>query len=214
MMKLAQSDKNQISISEEPLVNVTTVTPLPQEPTPPLSLVSNTKSSENFNPTPVPLQPLQCAMCGQPKSSHPSRCPNYGVTCSACGFVGHNLIFCRKVIALKKSTFNPTRGNNNKRKKDHNNKKRRKSEGTSSWKRKSSLKNPKRLIWPPTSDAHVYMSRINPNSPDLSEDSDPPSSPLAQPSEEVPTLPPVLPDVPFVPYVHVPPPSLNPPPQF
>ena len=58
------------------------------------------------------------------------------------------------------------------------------------------------------------MSRINPNSPDLSEDSDPPSSPVAQPSEEAPTFLPVLPVVPSVPYVHVPSPSLNPPPQF
>ena len=40
--ELLQSDKNQISISEEPLVNVTTVTPLPQETNLPLSLVSNT----------------------------------------------------------------------------------------------------------------------------------------------------------------------------
>ena len=64
------------------------------------------------------------------------------------------------------------------------------------------------------SDSHVYMSRINPNSPDLSEDSDPPSSPVAQPSEEAPTFVPVLQDVPLVPYVHVPPPSLNPPPRF
>ena len=37
---------------------------------------------------------------------------------------------------------------------------------------------------------------------------------MAQPSEEAPTFPTVLPDVPYVPYVHVPPPSLNPPPRF
>ena len=37
---------------------------------------------------------------------------------------------------------------------------------------------------------------------------------MAQPSEEAPTFLPVFPDVPFVPYVHVPPPSLNPPPPF
>ena len=49
------------------------------------------------------------------------------------------------------------------------------------------------------SDAHVYMSRINPDSPDLTEDSDLPedcdlsSSPVAQPSVEAPNFVPVLP---------------------
>jgi hypothetical protein len=143
--KLLQSDKNQINISEETLVNVTTVTSLPQEPTPPLSLVSAAKSTDSYNPMPTPLQPLQCAMCGQPKSTHPSGCANYGVTCSACGVVGHNLIFRRKVIALKKSTSNPTRGNNNKIKKDHKNKKRRKSEDTSSSEEEKPIKNPKKV---------------------------------------------------------------------
>ena len=55
------------------------------------------------------------------------------------------------------------------------------------------------------------MSRINPACPDLTEDSDLPSSPVAQPSQEVSDLVPVLPDVPFVQYIHIPPPSLNPP---
>ena len=59
------------------------------------------------------------------------------------------------------------------------------------------------------SDAHVHMSRINPESPDLTEDSDFPSSPVAQPSQEAPNFVPVLPDVPYVPSVHVYPPSLN-----
>ena len=64
------------------------------------------------------------------------------------------------------------------------------------------------------SEAHVYMSRINPDSPDLTEDSDLPSSPVAQPSEEAPNFVPKLPDVSLVPYVHVPPPSLNPSPKI
>ena len=34
------------------------------------------------------------------------------------------------------------------------------------------------------SDAHPYMSRITPESPYLTEDSDLPSSPVAQPSQE------------------------------
>jgi len=51
-----------------------------------------------------------------------SLCPNYGVTCSACGIVGHNLVFCPKVMALKKSTSTPTRVNN-KKKRDNNQKK-------------------------------------------------------------------------------------------
>ena len=63
------------------------------------------------------------------------------------------------------------------------------------------------------SDSHVYMSRINSACPDLTEDSDLPSSPGAQLSQQVSDLVPVLPDVPFVPYVHIPPPSLNPPPR-
>jgi len=95
------------------MVNVSTVTSVPHEPTPPVSLVTATKSTESINPTPIPRQPLQYAMCGQPKSSHPSVCPNNG---RACGVVGHNLIFCRKVIALNNSTSIPTRGNNNKQK--------------------------------------------------------------------------------------------------
>ena len=90
--ELLQSDKNQISISEETMVNVTTVTSVPHEPTPHVSFVAATKSTDSINPTPIPPQSLQCAMCGQPKSSHPSGCPNYGVTCSACGIVVHNLL--------------------------------------------------------------------------------------------------------------------------
>ena len=61
------------------------------------------------------------------------------------------------------------------------------------------------------SDAHVFMSRITPESPDLTEDSDLPSSPVTQPTQEAPNFSPVLPDVP---YVLVYPPSLNPPPKF
>ena len=138
--------KNQISLCET-IVNVTTFKSLPHEPTPPMSLVSTTKSTDSFNPTPISLQPLQCAMCGQRKSSYPSECHNYGVTCSACGVVGHNMIFCRKVIALKKSTSNPSRGNNNERKKDNNQKKKRISVDTSSSEEENPIKTPKRLIW-------------------------------------------------------------------
>jgi len=38
------------------------------------------------------------------------------------------------------------------------------------------------------SDAHIYMSRITPESPDLTEESDLPSSPVAQPSQEAPNF--------------------------
>ena len=51
------------------------------------------------------------------------------------------------------------------------------------------------------------MSRIHPDSPDLTDDSDLLSSPVAQ-------LFPVLPDVSLVPCVHVPPVSLNHPPKI
>ena len=70
---------------------------------------------------------------------------------------------------------------------------RRKSEDTSSSEEEMPIKEPKNVNMAThdlmyDSDAHVYMCRINPNSPDLSEDSDPPSSPVAQPSEEAPTF--------------------------
>ena len=61
------------------------------------------------------------------------------------------------------------------------------------------------------SNAHICMSRITSESPDLTEDSDLPSSPVAQPSEESPNLVQVLPDVPDV---HVYPLSLNLAPKF
>ena len=54
---------------------------------------------------------------------------------------------------------------------------------------------------------HVYMSRITPESHDLTEDSDLPSSPVSQPSQEVSNFVPELPDVSYVPVY---PPSLNP----
>jgi len=57
--------------------------------------------------------------------------------------------------------------------------------------------------------AHVYMSRITSESPNLAEDSNLPSSPVSQPSEEASNLVPVLPYVPYVPYVNVYSPSLN-----
>ena len=60
-VELLQSDKNQINISEETLFNVTTVTSLPQEPTPPLSLVSTTKSTDSYNPTANPTS--TASMC-------------------------------------------------------------------------------------------------------------------------------------------------------
>ena len=63
-------------------------------------------------------------------------------------------------------------------------------------------------------DAFVYMSRITPESPDLTEDTVLPSSSVAQPSQEAPNFVLVLPDVPYVPYVRAYPPSLNPAPKF
>jgi len=49
-------------------------------------------------------------------NSNPSDFPNYDVTCSACGVMDHNLIFCRKVMRLKKSTSTPYCGKNTRRK--------------------------------------------------------------------------------------------------
>ena len=64
------------------------------------------------------------------------------------------------------------------------------------------------------SDAHVYLSRITPESPDLTDDSELPSSTVAQLYQEAPNLAPVLPNVPYVPYVPVYAPSLNPTPNL
>jgi len=68
------------------------------------------------------------------------------------------------------------------------------------------------------SDAHVYMSRITPESLNLTENSYLPSSPVAQPFQEAPTsvarykqIFPVLPDVS---YIHFYPPSLKTAPKF
>ena len=81
-------------------MNVVTSSSVP-EPTLPVSLATTT-SMDPLNPELTPLKPLQCAMCGQMKATHPG-CPSYGVICSAHGLVGHKLVFCRKVIALKNS---------------------------------------------------------------------------------------------------------------
>ena len=50
--ELLQSDKNQISLYEN-TVNVTTITSLPHEPTPSMSLVSAAKSTDSFNANPT-----------------------------------------------------------------------------------------------------------------------------------------------------------------
>jgi len=86
-------------------------------------------------------------------------------------------------------------------------------------KKKSRLKNPKRLTWPPmisctiatrmstyTCLKLIQTHLIFPKTLILH----PLSLSVAQPSKEAPTFLPVLLDVPLVPYVHVPPPSLNP----
>ena len=100
-VELLQSDKQQPTIMDEPVVNTSLVN-LPAEQ--PSSLVATVATPDSGNPIVSALQPLQCAMCGQLKSSHPSGCPSYGIACSVCGIVGHKLIFCRKVVALKKAT--------------------------------------------------------------------------------------------------------------
>ena len=97
-VELLQSDKQQPTIIDEPVVNTTTVS-LPTDQ--PSSLVS---TASTLDPIVSALQPLHCAMCEQLKSFHPSVCPSYDVSCSACSIVGRKLIFCRKVIALKKTT--------------------------------------------------------------------------------------------------------------
>ena len=155
-------------------------------PYPPISLVASKKSTEIFNPKPIPLQPLQCAMCGQLKSSHPSG-PNYS---SACRIVRHNLVFCRKVMAFKKSTSTPTRGNNNK-KRDDNQKKNENLKILRHLKKKLKLVNMATEDLMYDSDAHVNMSRITSEALNLAEDSECSPSPAAQPSPDVPPLPPL-----------------------
>jgi len=104
--KLLQSDKNQVSIpNETALVNEVTSSSVP-ESSPPVALDVTTPSMDplNLQLTPAP------SMCGQLKSTHPARCLNNCVPCSACGIVGHELVFCRKVIALtRESTSVPSR---------------------------------------------------------------------------------------------------------
>ena len=58
------------------MVNTTTVS-LPTDQ--PSSLVSTASTPDSGNPIVSALQPLQSAMCGQLKSSHPSGCSSYGV---------------------------------------------------------------------------------------------------------------------------------------
>jgi len=107
-----QSDKNQVALPEEPaIVYVVTSSSVP-EPTLPVSLAT-TSSMDPLNPQLIPLQPLQCAMCGQMKATHLAGCPSCGVVCSACGLVGHKLVFCRKVIALKNPQLLPLVANAN-----------------------------------------------------------------------------------------------------
>ena len=111
-----QSDKNQVYLTKDLAVsNVVTVCSTSEPPNDLRLLWLQHHPVDPLNPQLTPLQPLQCAMCGQLKSTHPSGCPNYGVTCSACGIVGHKLVFCRKVIALtKNSTSVPSRNLNKK----------------------------------------------------------------------------------------------------
>jgi len=117
------------------MVNVATVTSVPHELTPPVSLVVATKSTDSINPKPIPLQ---CAMCRQPKSSHPSAVPIMALP--EVLVVLSVIILSSVAIALKQSTSNTTHGNNNKRKKDNNQKKRRKSEDSSSSEEENSIK--------------------------------------------------------------------------
>ena len=75
-----------MSLCKEIITNVATVTSLPAEPTPPVSLLATSKPTESFKPKPT------SSMCY--------------VWATKIVIVsvdsGHNLIFCRKVMALKK----------------------------------------------------------------------------------------------------------------
>jgi len=151
-----------------------------------LLLVASNKSTEIFNPKPVPLQLLQCAMYGQLKSSHPSGCPNYGVTFSACGIAGHNLVFCCKVMASKKSSTTTKRNKRILTRKNGNLKIRRHLKKKKPSKPKKANMATDDLTY--DSDAHVYMSRITSEAINLTEDSERPPSPAVHPSPEVPPL--------------------------
>ena len=104
-------------------------------------------------------------MCGQLKSSHPSGCPSYGVSCSACDIVGHKLIFCRKVISLKKTTSSPPSRSNRpaKQRSDKKSKRKKKSADSSSEDYKI-IKKAKKINFTKEvdydSDPHVYISKL------------------------------------------------------
>ena len=177
---LLQSDKNQVALPDETaIVNVVTSSSAP-EPTLPVSLAA-TSSMDPLNPQLTPLQPLQCAMCGQMKATHPAGCPSYGVVCSACGLVGHKLVFCRKVIALKKSSTSSSRGQRQPKNKDNKTKRKRIQE-SSSEDEKPVKKSKKVTIAKEDnmydSDPHVYMSLADIKETQHDEDSSLPSDSL------------------------------------
>ena len=120
-------------------------------------------------------------MCGQMKATHPAGCPSYGVVCSACGLVGHKLVFCRKVIALKKSSTSSSRGQRQPKNKD-NKIKRKRIQESSSEDEKPVKKSKKVTIAKEDnmydSDPHVYMSLADIKETQHDEDSSLPSDSL------------------------------------
>ena len=189
-VELLQSDKHQPTIMDEPVINTSIVNLPPEQPS---SLVTTVATLDSGNPIVSALQPLQCAMCGQLKSSHPSGCPSYGISCSACGIVGHKLIFCRKVIALKKATSSsPSRNNRPAKQRSDKKSKRKEKSSDSSSEDDKIVKKVKKVNFTEESDydsdPHVYMSRITPDNIDLSDHnshtSSPPTSPPLSPAPE------------------------------
>ena len=92
--------------------------------------------------------------------------PSYGVICYACGLVGHKLVFCRKVIALKKSSTSSSCGQRQPINKDNKTKRKRASQESSSEDEKPTKKSKKvntaKEDHMYDSDPHVYMSLITP----------------------------------------------------
>jgi len=120
--ELLQSDKNQIALPDKiALVNVVSSSSVP-EPTLPISLYDDiygpTKSSTYATST--------SSMRGRMKSTHQAfGCTNFCVICTACALVRHKLVFCRKVIALKKSPTSSSRVQRQSKNKDNKTKQKR-----------------------------------------------------------------------------------------
>ena len=48
-------------------------------------VIMKAAEAQEFNPDIAPPKPVQCAMYGAMKATHPTGCPQYGIICKACG---------------------------------------------------------------------------------------------------------------------------------